>query len=123
MADGGEETSDGRAVQIRDVSTWYDVRGSGEPLVLLHPGGADARAWEPSIDALAARSRVFTPERRGHGRTPDVAGPLSYELFTADAPAFVERAVGEPDLCNQILVDFLTRDSVPTLAPIRRAGS
>ncbi|OLE48213.1 MAG: hypothetical protein AUI36_21125 [Cyanobacteria bacterium 13_1_40CM_2_61_4] len=29
--------------------------------------------------------------------------------------------VEKPDLCNKILVDFLTRDPVATLAPIRRA--
>jgi pimeloyl-ACP methyl ester carboxylesterase len=29
--------------------------------------------------------------------------------------------VEKPDLCNKIVVDFLTRDPVPTLAPIRRA--
>jgi hypothetical protein len=29
--------------------------------------------------------------------------------------------VEKPDLCNQMVVDFLTRDPVPTLAPIRRA--
>jgi hypothetical protein len=29
---------------IGDVNTWWDVHGAGEPLVLLHPGGADSRA-------------------------------------------------------------------------------
>jgi pimeloyl-ACP methyl ester carboxylesterase len=29
--------------------------------------------------------------------------------------------VEKPDLCNQIVVNFLKRDPVPTLAPIRRA--
>lgn len=26
-------------VQLGEVRTWYDEQGSGEPLVLLHPGG------------------------------------------------------------------------------------
>jgi pimeloyl-ACP methyl ester carboxylesterase len=30
--------------------------------------------------------------------------------------------VEKPDLCNKIMVDFLTLDPVPTFAPIRRAG-
>jgi pimeloyl-ACP methyl ester carboxylesterase len=29
--------------------------------------------------------------------------------------------VEKPDLCNRILLDFLTRDAVETLAPIRRS--
>lgn len=82
--------------ELEGVRTWYDEHGEGEPIVLLHPGGADARAWAPNLDALAARFHVFTPERRGHGRTPDVDGPITYELMAQDTIAFLERVVGEP---------------------------
>jgi pimeloyl-ACP methyl ester carboxylesterase len=78
------------------VQTWYDEHGEGEPLVLLHPGGADARAWAPNLEPLAARFRVFTPEQRGHGRTPDVEGPITYERMAADTVAFLEGVVGGP---------------------------
>lgn len=83
-------------VQLGDVNTWYDEHGEGEPLVLLHPGGADARAFAPNLDALAARFHVFTPDRRGHGRTPDVDGPITYELMAADTNAFLEAVAGGP---------------------------
>jgi pimeloyl-ACP methyl ester carboxylesterase len=82
--------------QLGDVNTWYDEQGEGEPLVLLHPGMADARAFGPKLGALAERYRVFTPERRGHGRTPDVEGPISYELMAQDTVAFLETVVGGP---------------------------
>jgi pimeloyl-ACP methyl ester carboxylesterase len=85
-------------VQLDDVRTWYDEHGTGEPLVLLHPGGAgvDARAWAPNLPALAEHFTVFTPERRAHGRTPDVEGPITFELMANDTIAFLERVVGEP---------------------------
>jgi len=83
-------------VQIGEVNTWYDEVGAGEPVVVLHPGGADARAMDVNVDALAPRYRVLTPERRGHGRTPDVDGPISYELMARDTIAFIETVVGEP---------------------------
>jgi pimeloyl-ACP methyl ester carboxylesterase len=83
-------------VQLGDVTTWYDEHGEGELLVLLHPGGADARAFAPNIGALAARFHVFTPERRGHGHTPDVDGPITYQLMATDTIAFLERVVGGP---------------------------
>jgi pimeloyl-ACP methyl ester carboxylesterase len=84
-------------VEVDGVRTWYDERGQGEPLVLLHPGGAgvDARAWGPNLPALAERFRVFTPERRAHGHTPDVDGPITFELMAEDAIAFLETVVGE----------------------------
>jgi pimeloyl-ACP methyl ester carboxylesterase len=83
-------------VALGDVRTWYDEHGAGQPLVLLHPGGADARAWAPNLGALAARFQVFTPERRGHGRTPDVEGPITYDLMAEDTIAFHEHVVGAP---------------------------
>jgi pimeloyl-ACP methyl ester carboxylesterase len=81
-------------VELGGVRSWYDEHGDGDPLVLLHPGGADARAWVPTLEALAGRFRVFTPERRGHGRTPDVEGPITYELMAQDTIAFLETVVG-----------------------------
>lgn len=83
-------------VQLGEVHTWYDQHGDGEPLVLLHPAAADARAFNPNLEALAARFKVFTPERRGHGRTPDVEGPITFELMAQDTIAFIERRVHEP---------------------------
>jgi pimeloyl-ACP methyl ester carboxylesterase len=56
----------GTYVDLDGLRTWYDELGSGEPLVLLHPGGGgvDSRAFGPNLGALAARFHVFTPERR-----------------------------------------------------------
>ena len=78
------------------MATWYEQRGEGDPLVLLHPGMADARAFDPNIDALAARFHVYTPERRGHGRTPDGEGPITYEGMARDTIDFLENVVGGP---------------------------
>jgi pimeloyl-ACP methyl ester carboxylesterase len=86
----------GTYVDLNGVNTWYDESGSGEPVVLLHPGGADSRAFGPNVGPLAARFHVFTPDRRGHGRTSDVEGPISYELMAQDAIAFLEMVVGQP---------------------------
>lgn len=83
-------------VTLGPVRMWYDEHGSGELLVLLHPGMADARAFGPNVGPLAERFRVFTPERRGHGRTPDVDGPYSYEQLADDTAAFIEQVVGGP---------------------------
>jgi pimeloyl-ACP methyl ester carboxylesterase len=77
-------------VRLGDLNTWYDQHGEGEPLVLLHPGGVDARAFGPNIDGFARRFRLFTPERRGHGHTPDVPGPITFDLMAQDTIAFLE---------------------------------
>jgi pimeloyl-ACP methyl ester carboxylesterase len=101
------------------VITWYEQRGEGDPLVLLHPGMADARAFDPNIDALAARFHVYTPERRGHGRTPDVDGPITYEGMARDTIDFLETIVGGPahllGCSDGAIVALLTALLRPTL--------
>ena len=81
-------------IRLNGVPTWYDEHGQGEPLVLLHPGGADVRAFAPNLDALAAHFHVLTPDRRGHGHSPDVDGPITYEPMAQDTIAFLEAVVG-----------------------------
>ncbi len=82
--------------QIGGVNTWWDVHGEGDPLVLLHPGGADSRAWDVNLPGLAERFRTYRFDRRGQGRTPDVGGPITFDQMTDDAIAFLETVVGGP---------------------------
>jgi pimeloyl-ACP methyl ester carboxylesterase len=84
--------------ELTRVRMWYDQHGEGDPCVLLHPGGAgvDSRALEPTVAGLSQTFRVFTPEQRGHGRTPDPGGPISYEAMAADTIEFIETVVGGP---------------------------
>ena len=86
----------GTYVRLGDVNTWYEEHGEGEPLVLMHGGLVDARFFEPNLGPLAEHFHVYTPERRGHGHTPDVPGPITYELMADDTIAFLETVVGEP---------------------------
>jgi pimeloyl-ACP methyl ester carboxylesterase len=82
--------------QLGEVHTYYEEDGAGEPLVLLHPGGADSRVFEANLAHLAGASHVYRPDRRGHGRTADVPGPITYELMATETIAFLEQVVGGP---------------------------
>jgi pimeloyl-ACP methyl ester carboxylesterase len=83
-------------IDLDGVRTWYDERGTGEPLVLLHGGLSDSRDFAGNLDALAEHHRTFLPDRRGHGRTPDVEGPFSADALAGDVIAFLEQVVGGP---------------------------
>ena len=83
-------------VQLGTVRTWYDDHGDGKPLVLMHGGLTDSRFLEPNLGPLAERFHVYTPDRRGHGRSPDVEGPITYQLMADDTIAFLEQVVGGP---------------------------
>ena len=62
----------------------------------MHGGLVDARWFEPNLAPLAERFHVYTPERRGHGHTPDVDGPITYQLMADDTIAFLDTVVGRP---------------------------
>ena len=83
-------------VQLGVVRTYYEDDGAGEPLLLLHPGLADSRVFEPNLPGLVDHFRVYRPDRRGHGRTPDVDGPITYDQMAEDTIAFIETVVGGP---------------------------
>ena len=55
----------------------YLVDGSGPALVLLHGGLSNGDDFDAQLAELTARYRVWRPDRRGHGATPDVAGPIT----------------------------------------------
>jgi pimeloyl-ACP methyl ester carboxylesterase len=80
-------------VDAGGLRTYYEVVGAGEPLVLLHGGLFPIETIGGLTACLAERFRVYLPERRGHGRTPDVEGPITYEVMAEDTVAFLE-AVG-----------------------------
>jgi pimeloyl-ACP methyl ester carboxylesterase len=76
-------------IDVKGVHTYYEVHGEGDPLVLLHGGGDSGAGFGSQIPALAEHYRVIVPDRRGHGRTPDVEGPLTYPGMTEDTIAFL----------------------------------
>jgi len=84
----------GEYVELPGISTWYEVEGQGEPILLLHGGFCTNETWGPQRADFAAHHRTFLPERRAHGHTPDVEGPLSYHDMAQDTIDFLSSVVG-----------------------------
>ena len=87
----------GRYVELPNANLWYETAGeSGEPLLLLHGGMSDGSSWGMHAGPLGERFRVMIPDQRGHGRSPDIEGPLTYDAMADDTIAFIDAVVGEP---------------------------
>lgn len=80
----------GKYVTAGGVRTYYEEHGEGEPLLLMHGGTCTIETFSGLTSELAKRYKVTLPERRGHGRTADVDGPISYDLMAQDTIAFME---------------------------------
>lgn len=55
------------------ITLAHDRVGSGEPLVLVHPLGADRGVWEPVLDLLAPRHDAIPMDMPGFGGSPELA--------------------------------------------------
>lgn len=77
-------------VYVGEVPTYHEVHGSGEPVLLLHGAFCTVETFADQIPALARDFQVIVPERRGHGRTPDVGESYSYDLMADDTIAFMD---------------------------------
>jgi len=87
----------GSYVDVNGLRTWHEVRGEGHRVVLLHGAFSGAALWSAQAPVLAdAGYKVHVPERRGHAHTPDVQGPLTYEVMADDTVAYLDGVVGGP---------------------------
>ena len=87
----------GDYVQVGAQRAWREVAGTGPDVVLMHGGFAGASSWSAQAPTLvAAGFRVHVPERRAHGHTPDVDGPITYELMAQDTIAYLDQELTGP---------------------------
>ena len=103
-------------VDAGGLRTYYEAQGTGEPLVMLHGGFASVNTFAGFTPRFAERYRVFSPERRGHGRMPDIEGPITYEIMADDTNAFIDalgvgpaHVVGWSDGANVGLITAIRR--------------
>jgi pimeloyl-ACP methyl ester carboxylesterase len=70
---------------------YFEVHGSGEPVVLLHGAFMTITSnWDGWIGELSRTRKVIAIEMQGHGRTADVARDLTYENLADDVAALLD---------------------------------
>jgi pimeloyl-ACP methyl ester carboxylesterase len=75
-----------------DAEIFYDVAGSGPPVILLHPFPVNHEFWLP-VSRLLSRYRLIMPDLRGHGESSLGNGPATMQKH-ADDVARVMTAAG-----------------------------
>lgn len=78
-------------MKVGDVNLNYDVRGTGDPLLMIMGLGASSAMWDPDLVGELARSfRVITFDNRGTGLSDKPDAPYSMEMFADDGAAVLE---------------------------------
>jgi pimeloyl-ACP methyl ester carboxylesterase len=79
----------GRSVEVSGASLYYEEWGSGPPLILIHGGLGSSTQWESVVPELMREFRVITPDSRGHGRSTNPEGQLSYARIADDIAGLI----------------------------------
>ncbi|GAA1990177.1 alpha/beta hydrolase [Amycolatopsis minnesotensis] len=96
-------------IEIDGGKLFYEVRGSGSPVVLVHGGSLDASMWDAQVALLEGAHTVIRYDLRGHGKSSSPTAPFSHHedlrqlLDALDVPS--AEVVGL-SLGGQIAIDF-----------------
>jgi pimeloyl-ACP methyl ester carboxylesterase len=103
-------------LEARGVELAWTERGEGAPVLLVHETAVTAAAWEPVAEALSARARAVSYDRRGWGGStaPDGYLRTTVEEQSEDAGVLAESVGGPAVLCGAgsgavIALDLLLR--------------
>lgn len=76
---------------VNGLKMYYEIHGSGEPVVLLHGAFmAISGDWNDWINELSKTRKVIAVEMQGHGRTADIDRDISAENLADDISALLE---------------------------------
>jgi pimeloyl-ACP methyl ester carboxylesterase len=80
----------GDYAEVNGLNMYYEIHGTGQPLVLLHGAYMTIEAMGEVVPALAETRQVIAMELQGHGRTADVRDrPITYEQMADDVAALL----------------------------------
>ena len=75
---------------VNGLKMYYEVHGSGDPVVLLHGAFMTISSETEWIAELAKTRKVIAVEMQGHGRTADISRPMSAANFADDVAALLD---------------------------------
>jgi pimeloyl-ACP methyl ester carboxylesterase len=81
----------GKYAKINGLNLYYEIHGTGKPLVLLHGGLGTVDMFGQVLPALAETRQVIAVDLQAHGHTADIERPLSFELMADDIAALVKQ--------------------------------
>lgn len=85
------------------IDIYYEDRGAGQPVVLIHGFPLNGHSWEKQVKVLLeAGYRVITYDRRGFGQSSQPSFGYDYDTFAADLNTLMSKL----DLQNTVLVSF-----------------
>ena len=80
----------GLTMSVNDIEMYYEMRGEGEPLLLLHGGGGVGANWNLIFQEAPDGYRLIIPDLRGHGRSTNPSGQFTFRQLALDVFAMLD---------------------------------
>ena len=101
---GSETKGEGHYADVNGIKLYYEIHGTGRPLILLHGGLGAIEMFGPNLTILAKRHQVIGVDLQAHGRTADIDRPIRTELMAEDIAALIKHMKLErPDVVGYSL--------------------
>jgi pimeloyl-ACP methyl ester carboxylesterase len=75
---------------VNGGQTYYEIHGSGKPLVLLHGAFGSIEMFGANLTELAKSRQVIGVDLQGHGRTLPFDRPMSFETLARDVAELID---------------------------------
>ncbi|UYN99518.1 MAG: alpha/beta hydrolase [Devosia sp.] len=75
---------------VNGLDLYYEIHGSGEPLLVLHGGIGATEQFGPNIALWAQDRQVIVAHMQGHGFTRDIDRAYGYEQFADDVAGLLD---------------------------------
>ena len=79
------------SVHNKTTDIYYEVYGTGYPLILLHGNGESMRYFHNQISVLSETYQLILIDTRGHGHSSFGDLPLNFDLFADDVIAVMDK--------------------------------
>lgn len=87
----GKNDSAGKYLKLKDTDLYYEVYGTGEPLVLLHGNSGSIKDYYQQIPVLSKQYKIIAVDTRGQGKSKDTSKKdFTYKLFADDVKALAD---------------------------------
>lgn len=84
-------STSGHIETVNDIEMYYETRGEGEPLLLLHGGGGVGANWELIFNEPPDGYKLVIPDLRGHGRSTNPSSAFTFKQVSLDVFALLDR--------------------------------
>ena len=75
---------------LNGVQLYFEVHGTGEPLLLLHGFSGSSQDWVPSLAQWGTKFQFILPDLRGHGRSSILSKPFRHDDAATDMFALLD---------------------------------